>query len=72
MKSLQKCVWQGMMTEHHWVYSEVWLGEYQGEKVTIRLVPGMGRDDPNSETSKKMWTEAMWTEVMLREAAIMT
>ena len=73
MKSLQRYISQRVMIEHDWVHSAVRLGEYQGEKVAIRLVVhGMGRDDPNSETSKKTWTEALWTEVMLREAAIMT
>jgi len=37
------------------VFSEVWLGEYQGKKVAIRLAIRRGRD---YETSKKMWTEA--------------
>lgn len=42
--------------------AEVWLGEYQGNQVAIRLITGEGKGDPNSEfASSKLWTEAAIT-----------
>jgi len=42
--------------------AEVWLAEYQGNQVAIRLITGVGKNDRNSEfASRRLWTKAVVT-----------